>query len=125
MTAGYNLKFRVWRMAFANDDVIGGAIASGTVAYSNIEGRIQAVEPDQVFLQQGLETLRTFKAVVRPASMAIYERDEIEVIKPPSHPLYGRRLRVQGVTLGNFHPQDDRGYLILNLTRSERAHGNQ
>ena len=125
MTAGFNIKGKVWRITFPSDDSIGGAQSSGTVAYNSIDLRLHAIEPDQVFLQQGLETLRTFRGTVRNHTLTIYERDEIEVIWPSEHWYYGSRFRVDGVTRSNVHPRDARGYLILNLSRSERAHASQ
>ena len=125
MTAGFNIKGKVWRITFPSDDSIGGAQSSGTVAYNSIDLRLHAIEPDQVFLQQGLETLRTFRGTVRDHTLTIYERDEIEIIWPTDHWYYEKRFRVDGVTHSNFHPRDARGYLILNLSRSERAHASQ
>lgn len=125
MTAGFNLKGRVWRIAFPADDDIGGAQSSGTVIYNHIDFRLHAIEPDQMFLQQGLETIRTFRATIRDHRLLIYERDEIEVTWPPDHHYYGDRFRVDGNMESNFHPRDARGYLIGNVSRSERAHANQ
>lgn len=123
MAAGFNLKAKVWRYIYPSDDPVGGAQPSGTLAYASLGLRLHAIEPDQVFLQQGLETLRTFRATSQNA--VIYERDELEIVSPKTHPYYGKRLRVDGVSLSNFHPSDNRGYLILNLSRSERAHASQ
>lgn len=125
MTAGFDLKGRVWRISFPDDDNIGGAQPSGTVIYNLIDLRLHAIEPDQVFLQQGLETIRTFRATVRDHRLRIYERDELEITWPPDHHYYANRFRVDGVMESNFHPRDARGYLILNVSRSERAHADQ
>lgn len=125
MTAGFNLKGKVWRIFYPTDDEIGGAQSSGTVAYNSIDLRLHAIEPDQVFLQQGLETLKTYRATVRDHSLIIYERDEIEIIWPPEHHYYESRFRVDGIMESNFHPRDARGYLILNVSRSDRAHAKQ
>jgi len=125
VASGFNIKSKVWRISFPSDDSIGGAQSSGTVAYKDIDLRLHAIEPDQVFLQQGLETLKTFRATVRNHNLLIYERDELEITWPTNHRYYGDRFRVDGVTESNFHPRDRRGYLILNLSRSERAHASQ
>lgn len=125
MTAGFDLKGKVWRIFYPDDDNIGGAQSSGTVIYNPIDLRLHAIEPDQVFLQQGLETIKTFRATVRDHTLMIYERDEIEIIWPPEHHYYGDRFRVDGNMESNFHPRDTRGYLILNVSRSERAHAKQ
>lgn len=124
MTAGSNIRGTIWRITFPTDDSVGGALATGTPVYENVSLRLQASTPDQAFVQQGLETLRAFEAILRPATMVIQERDELEVTWPYTHRFYGERLRVAGVTESDFHPQDKRGYIVLSLTRSERAHTN-
>lgn len=111
----------VWRYTF-NDDSIGGALLTGTVLYNWIELRYEDQEPTQQFLEQGLETHSIMKFVVSNASLDIRERDEIRIIRPYNHKLAGKFLRVVGVTESNFHPNDRRGYLILNVTRSKEAH---
>lgn len=121
MVAGLNLEVRVWKIAFQPDDDVGGAVTSGSVYYPNFPARLQAVPPNQILLQQGLETQRVFIMVCRPTFL-IYERDEIEITKPETHQYFGERFRVAGVTISNFHPADARGYLILSLIHSERAH---
>lgn len=124
MSAGMNARATVWRITFPTDDDVGGAVATGTPIYNDVTFRIQANLPDQAFLQQGLETLRTFDGFCRPGTLLIYERDEVEITWPLNHRYYGERFRVAGVTESDFHPNDARAYLILSLTRSEKAHGN-
>ena len=123
MSAGFNLKVKVWRFSYPADDVIGGAQPSGTVAYQSLPARIHALEPDQVFLQQGLETTRTFRGTCQNA--LLYEKDEWEVVYPINHRYYGQRFRVDGVSENNYHPSDARSMLIVNLSRSQRAHASQ
>lgn len=116
---------KVWRITFPSDDEVGGAQPSGTVVYNHLHARMQSEKPDQVFVQQGLETLKSFTFTLTPSTLIIYERDELEVIWPPEHKLYGDRFRVVGVTETNFHPRDNRGYILVNTTRSVRAHADQ
>lgn len=125
MTAGFNLKVNVRRYTYAPDDAIGGAQPTGTVVYSMVDARMHGIEPDQVFYQQGLEVMHTSRMVIRPASLLIYERDELEVAAPYNHKLLGKWFRVDGVIESNFHPSDARSYLILNVSRSDRAHASQ
>jgi len=126
MVAGFNVKVSVWRVSFAtNDDAVGGAITTGTYAYTDIDARIEEVPVDAVFLQQGIETIQTYRMTIKPSTLTIYQRDEIEITWPPEHRLYGDRMRVMGDAHSSFHPREERGYLVLNLTRSVRAHANQ
>lgn len=125
MTAGLNNRFRIWRMEEMDDDYVGGSSLSGTVVYSNIQGRMQAQDVDQVFLAQGLETVRQFNAVIIPGTLDVRERDELELIQPKDHWEYGNRFRVMAVSHSDHNPRDPRNYLRLQLTRSVRAHGQQ
>jgi len=126
MVAGFNIKVNVWRVSFAaDDDAVGGAVVTGTYIYTDVSARIQEVPVDAVFIQQGIETVQTYQMTIKPSTLTIYQRDEIEITWPPEHRLYGDRLRVMGDAHSSFHPREERGYLILNLTRSVRAHANQ
>jgi len=125
MTAGFNMEVRVWRVTFASDDVVGGAVTTGTYAYYHVSARLHEMPVDHVFFQQGIEVTKSFRMMVRPSTLMIYDRDEIEITLPTTHRFYGDRFRVMGDAYTNFHPREDRGYLILDLTRSERAHANQ
>lgn len=127
MVAGLNIHFRVWRIDYGTDDAVGGAMVTGSISYEHLIGRLQANPPSQLLLQQGLETVRTFNLMVRPGTLDIDERDEVEVVypTPDDHPYYHKRFRVRGVQDTNFHPRDERGYLLLSLTRSEEAHAQQ
>ena len=126
MTAGFNLEARVWRVSFINaDDVVGGAVTTGTYAYSKVQARLHEKPVDHVFYQQGIEVVKTFQMMVKPSTLMIYDRDEVEITWPTTHRFYGKRFRVMGDAYTNFHPREERGYLILDLTRSVRAHANQ
>lgn len=123
MTAGYNLQIKVTRYTYGPDDEVGGAMPTGTVIYTNIEARTHTLSPTQAFLDQGIETERVFRVMCRPASLIIYNRDEVTITKPVNHKLYNKPFTVMGEPIEtNFHPSDPRGYLLLNLARSERAH---
>ncbi len=125
MTAGFNMEVRVWRVSFGTDDIVGGAVTTGTYAYSQVSARLHEMPVDHVFFQQGIEVTKSFRMMVKPSNLMIYDRDEIEITLPPDHRFYGDRFRVMGDAYTNFHPREDRGYLILDLTRSERAHAKQ
>ena len=125
MTAGLNMRVKVWRINYGADDIVGGAVTTGSIVYSDLDGRLQANMPSQLLLQQGLETIRTFLLLLRPGTLIINERDEVENTYPTNHRYYGQRFRVRGVLDTNFHPSDSRSYVLLNVTRSEEAHSVQ
>lgn len=122
MTAGLNMRFTIWRMAtVAGDDVVGGAIPTGTAVYTEVRGRMEGRPTSQVFLEQGLETDHLSRILVRPASMDIRERDEIEVTFPPGHFNIDERFRIVGVKRGALHPRDGRGALNLDVSQIVRS----
>jgi len=124
MTAGLNIRTNIWRMSNNPDDVVGGAQITGSLQYQDVMSRIQANPEEQVILQQGLETERTYTMTCVPGTMDVRERDEVEVSKPTDHVYYGLRFRIVGVRYADHNPRDPRNYLILQLTRSVRAHNN-
>lgn len=123
--AGLNCSINIWRFDQKDDDDVGGAIYSGTLRYTKIPCRIQAQPIEQVLLQQGLETNKTFDAIIVPGTLAVYERDEIEVIAPCDHPYYKDKFRVESVRYSDNNPRDPRAYIMLTLTRSVLAHAQQ
>lgn len=125
MTSGLNIRVSIWRMGYRDDDSIGGAVFSGTVLYSGIACRMQAQPVEQVLLQQGLETERTFTAVIVPGTLSIRERDELEVTAPFDHPYINKRFRIEAMRWSDFNPRNPRNYIMLDLSRSVRAHSEQ
>lgn len=123
--AGTNVRFSVWRMSNAEDDEVGGAVITGSVIYTHVQGFFQEIQSSQVLLQQGLETLETFKARIIPGTLKIYRRDEVEVTAPKDHPRYGERFRVVNAQYSSHPPRDPRNYILLDLTRSVRMHNRQ
>jgi hypothetical protein len=125
MSAGLNIRSNIWRVTQGTDDLVGGAVITGTVVYENVLTRLEAQPEQQLLLQQGLETVRTFTAVVVPGTMVIKERDELEVIAPFDHPYYGDRFRIVSMRYSTHNPRDPRNYVMLSLIRSVRAHSLQ
>jgi len=123
--AGLNCRIDIWRINYANDDIVGGAVITGTLQYQNVAARIQANPEEQLLLQQGLETIRTFTATLIPGTLDIRERDEIEVSQPLDHNYYGQRFRVNGVSYSDFNARNPRNYMMLTLQRSVRAKSRQ
>lgn len=123
--AGYNARCSIFRMNNDTDDSVGGAMITGSLVYEQIQTRLQGNKPVQALLQQGLETERTFTALVIPGTLDIRERDEYEITEPYDHIYHGVRFRVVGVLLSDHNPRDPRNYEILSLMRSVRSHSTQ
>jgi hypothetical protein len=123
--AGSNVRANIWRISWGADDVVGGAVTTGTLYYQNVYARFQANPEEQLILQQGLETVRTYTATIILGTLDIRERDEFEVSKPTDHRYYGERFRIIGVQYTDLNKRDPRNYMILQMTRSVRAHDKQ
>jgi len=121
MIAGNNIKVRIFRINYVNDDIVGGAVVTGTVI-GDYPARLQANPEEQLLLQQGLETERTFKINIVPGYLDIRERDELMVIAPTDHVYYGKWFRVRGVSYSSLNKRDPRNYMMLTVSRSVRSH---
>lgn len=124
MTAGLNMRFDIYRIDWDADDIVGGAMVTGTCVYENVMGRFQTRPRQQLLLQQGLETERTFSAVIIPGTLDIRERDEVTVVEPYDSVYHNTRFRIVGVSYSDHNPRDPRNYIMLDLVRSVEAHGN-
>jgi hypothetical protein len=125
MTAGLNLRCNIWRYTEDTDDAIGGAILTGTVVYYNVQFRLEEQPTQQLLLQQGLETQKTFDGIISPGWLVVKERDEIEVTFPVDDLKYGQVFRIVNARPTSFNTRDPRSYISLTLVRSERAHSLQ
>ena len=122
MISGMNSRMNIWRINFTTDDEVGGAVITGTLMYQNVHCRVEAVRPEMILVQQGLEIPRIFTAHVVPATLIIRERDEIEVTIPLNHAHYMERMIVRGVQTLGMRPSDSRSYQVLTLSKKEYAH---
>lgn len=126
MPAGFNARVNIWRIDYDSDDAVGGAMITGSVAHSNVMARIEANEQEPLLMQQqGLETIRTFNALIIPGSLDVRERDELEVTTPVHHPYYGVRFRIVGVQYSSMDRYNPNNYMRLSMTREVRSHANQ
>lgn len=125
MVAGLNLKCNIWSIGYQPDDEVGGAVTTGTVAYENVMLSLQENRVEQLLLQQGLETQKTFSANICPGNLDIRERDELEVTFPPNHRYYGERFRIINSRHSSFAPDNPDAYMMLTLIRSVEAHTRQ
>ena len=122
MPAGLNLLVSVVRITDGPDDIIGGAMPSGTVQYENVPARISARRPTQVILEQGLAVREIFTGILSPGSLVIDINDQVRVTAPQHSPYYGLYFRVLGVQHSSM--TDVRGYLIVNLRRTDQSNSN-
>ena len=120
-----NTRVQIIRINYGSDDAVGGAMITGTVLHSNVHARIEANPEDQLLLQQGLETIRTFNALIVPGSLDVRERDELEIFAPSHHPYYGVRFRIVGVQFSSMDKYNPNNYMRLSMTRSVKSHANQ
>jgi len=125
MIAGLNLFCDIWRMNYADDDTVGGAVITGTVVYQNIGLNMQELPVEQLLLQQGLETQKSFRGTIAPGNLDVRERDEIEITSPYNHPYFEERFRIVNARHSSFVPDDPRSYIMLTMVRSVRAHSQQ
>jgi len=122
MVSGINSKARIWRLSNKDDDVVGGAMLSGTVQYANILCRMDAIPSEQLLLQQGLETTKMFTATLVPGNLDIRERDELEIIAPYDHVYLGNRFRIIEVRRQIFNARNPNNYMVVTMDRRIRAH---
>lgn len=125
MTAGQNLRCTIWRITESVDDTIGGALITGSAVYTNMPIRIEEQPVQQLLLQQGLETVKTFEGTLIPGTLVVKERDEIEITFPVEDVRYGDKYRVVNTRPASLNTRDPRSYISLTLVRSERAHKQQ
>ena len=126
MPAGMTCRGRIWKIDYGDDDIVGGAMITGSVVYSNVPARIESNPEEQVLLQQGLQTLRTFNAlIVIPGSPDVQERYEFEVTTPVHHPYYSVRFRITGIQYSSMDRYNPNNYIRLSMTRSVKSHANQ
>lgn len=124
---GLNILFNVTRINYSSDDIVGGAVTTGTVLHSGLRGRIEGnlVQQDILSLNPGLETEKIFRVTMQPGNLDIQERDYFVITSPTDHPYYNEDFRIIKVTYSNFVPSDYRDYMILTLSKSEQAHAIQ
>ena len=125
MTAGTNIRGTIWRILEGQDDYVGGATITGTPVYQDVSIRMEEQPTQQLLLQQGLETVKTFEAIVVPGWLKIKERDELEITWPIDDMRYGERCRIINVRPSSFNTRDPRSFITLTLDRNVRAHTKQ
>lgn len=122
MTAGLKVRAQLWRFVTIEDDEVGGAQLSGSVYQECRFSHFDMDQPSRLLMQQGIEVRQTASALIRMTKgLVVLEGDEYEIVGPAYHPQVGERWVINGVNYPNLHPADRRGFVILSLTRQERA----
>jgi hypothetical protein len=123
MVAGLNIKVSIWQMNNADDDDVGGAVITGTLAYQDVLARLTARRPSQVSLEAGLETDKFFDMVLIGRGVSVDERDEIQVTSPNFHPFFNDRFRIMGIQKSG--QRRDYGHTQMTLSRIVRSRSQQ
>lgn len=125
MVAGLNLVARIWDYKYdlgSGDDIVGGAVPSGTVLQENVPCRVASMKPTQAILEQGIETLELYTGVVANYTVQIENNHELEITAPINSPYYGEHFRIIGdPRRTSTHSSDSRGFLMLTLRRVEHS----
>lgn len=114
---GLNTRFRVWTETQASDDLIGGAVYTGTISQNYINGHLSVTLPNQMLLEQGLETTKIADAFVWPGSITLQERDVLEIVGPTHHEYFGKFFRIIGLKRGDHHAHSRRRFWKARLRR--------
>jgi hypothetical protein len=125
MTAGLDRRCTIWRITEGADDSVGGAMVTGTAVYTNVAIRIDEKPVEQILMQQGLEIVKNFEAIVTPPTMVIKERDEVEITYPIDDAYYGARFRIVNVSRSRWVTRHPSSYIVFMMIRAERAHTRQ
>lgn len=125
MPAGQNQVCQIIRFTYPQDDVVGGAVPSGTVVYSSIDIRIKSEKPTQALLEQGFQTPTIFTALIHEGNITIEHNDQVYIVNPPMGFYYGKKFRVIGIQRSSNHPFQDRNQIRLTLKRWEESHANE
>lgn len=121
MVAGLNIQVDVWRMTVNADDAVGGALVTGTTVYTNLKAAITPRRPTQAALEVGLETDAIYDFISGLQNITLYERDEVEVVQPVGHPLFGLRFRITGVQPSRRRPRHGHQHATLSRIRQSRS----
>jgi len=129
MTAGMNLRGRIWRLyTVGHDDDQGGAVPTGVVVYDNIYSRISPLQPTLALLEQGLETPTIYNGLFQyPAfnitgTFEVFPNDQYEITWPPIDVHYGQKFLILGAQYQSYN--DGRKYVNVHMRRLIIANSN-
>jgi hypothetical protein len=115
MGVGYNARADFYSMEASPDDIIGGAIVTGSLLASNERIRFEPVFSRQQTQFQGLETERRFTVMVARQALVINERDELVITRPADHPYITQRFRISAMSHDSI--PGSRGHIELLVTK--------
>ena len=124
MTAGLNIRIKVWRLVEMDDDASGGVVMSGSVLCDDVEARLQALKPNPILLQQGLETDSLFRCMVPGSDTDYREFDELEIVAPADHKYYQQLFEIRKVQEDSLHPYDRRNFVEMTLSKIKYSRSN-
>lgn len=124
MPAGLNQVARLIRFNYISDDVVGGAVPSGTVVYENLLVRIKSEEPTQALLEQGIQTPTIYTGLLFAGNITIEHNDQLEIVAPMGSWFYQKKFRVIGIQRSSNHPAQDRNQIRVTMRRYEESHSN-
>jgi hypothetical protein len=122
--AGLNQVCRLIRFSYPADDSVGGAVPSGTVLYANLDIRISSQKPTMALVEQGVQTISLFNAMLFEGNAEILHNDQIEITAPSMGWYYGKKFRVVAIQRSGNHPYQERNQIKLLLRRWEQSHDN-
>ena len=125
MPAGHNSIARIIRYTTPLDDMIGGAVPSGTVLHDSVLVRISPVKPTMVLLEQGLETVKLFETELSWIAQDVRENDVLEVYEPFDSQFHDEQFRIISVRPPSLRANDPRSQVHVVLRRWEYAHTRQ
>jgi hypothetical protein len=91
---------------------------------SELNIRIEQVKPTQVLLEQGVQVVHLYNAMLHPGNIVVKENDQIRFTAPVNDRYYNQKFRVVGVLPSSGHPAHDRNLMRYVLKRFEESHAN-
>lgn len=122
MPGGLNHVCELITFSYPQDDVVGGAVPSGTVLYQNLSCRIEANMPTMALLEQGLQVPETWQVLVFPGNIEAKHNDQIRITAPVNDWFYNKKFRIIGITRSSNHPGNDRNLIKFIVRRFDVSH---
>ena len=110
--------------SYPTDDVVGGAVPSGTVLYERLDCRIEANMPTQALLEQGVDVTPTWQILIHPGNIDASHNDQIRFTAPQNDWFYNKKFRVVGITRSSNSSGNDRNLIKFVVKRWGESHSN-
>ena len=118
---GIQVTGQIWRSSYT-DDVVGGAVPSGTVLYSPVYARIAPNKSTLALLEQGLETPSIFSAIFQP-QVELRQNDQFQVTAPSTSHYLNQKFRILSVQRSSMEDAR-RKHMVVTMRRMEIANAN-